>query len=370
MLLSFSDSLSGLFLALLGVYLFPFTSATKLHFFLGGFLHFITGDDKYYFAVPEGSPESVAKLLISIWPDKGSAIKDFIEAGQALGAVAGDSKFVSKTRTKYSITIEYGKGEVGSIIIEKGPEGALKVWEKLSGKPLSKALKALISESASVIGSLGISLVEFGNEAEAYRIQVAGDTAAFDLLELIGMETTDPSLRALEHRVATAKNYATFEDFYWFFAETTHVRYTQNSQGGFNAAHYPSAFSNLMTLKRMKDSGRSTAEIQDQIQEYWSDYSCGFGNPFESMRYMVTQNPRLNEEVPYYEFNEFLQVYVENYENCYLHSLKNYEETLEGVKERFAEYMQEQVNQFNRKKEMFKEHPQVRETLREAMEKR
>ena len=29
----------------MGVYLFPFTSATKLHFFLGVFLHFITGDD-------------------------------------------------------------------------------------------------------------------------------------------------------------------------------------------------------------------------------------------------------------------------------------------------------------------------------------
>jgi hypothetical protein len=29
----------------LGVYLFPFTSATILHFFLGVFLHFITGDD-------------------------------------------------------------------------------------------------------------------------------------------------------------------------------------------------------------------------------------------------------------------------------------------------------------------------------------
>jgi hypothetical protein len=29
----------------LGVYLFPFTSATKLHFFLGAFLHFITGAD-------------------------------------------------------------------------------------------------------------------------------------------------------------------------------------------------------------------------------------------------------------------------------------------------------------------------------------
>jgi hypothetical protein len=29
----------------LEVYLFPFTSATKLHFFLGVFLHFITGDD-------------------------------------------------------------------------------------------------------------------------------------------------------------------------------------------------------------------------------------------------------------------------------------------------------------------------------------
>ena len=45
MLLSFSDSLSGLFFALLGVYLFFASSATKLHFFLGVFLHFITGAD-------------------------------------------------------------------------------------------------------------------------------------------------------------------------------------------------------------------------------------------------------------------------------------------------------------------------------------
>jgi site-specific DNA recombinase len=30
----------------LGVYLFPFISATKLHFFLGVFLHFITGTDR------------------------------------------------------------------------------------------------------------------------------------------------------------------------------------------------------------------------------------------------------------------------------------------------------------------------------------
>ena len=29
----------------MGVYLFPFISATKLHFFLGVFLHFITGAD-------------------------------------------------------------------------------------------------------------------------------------------------------------------------------------------------------------------------------------------------------------------------------------------------------------------------------------
>ena len=45
MLLSFPDSLSGLFFALLGVYLFFTSFATKLHFFLGVFFHFITGDD-------------------------------------------------------------------------------------------------------------------------------------------------------------------------------------------------------------------------------------------------------------------------------------------------------------------------------------
>ncbi|NBK20050.1 hypothetical protein D7Y41_33165 [Anaerotruncus sp. 1XD22-93] len=48
MLLSFPDSLSGLFFALLGVYLFFASSATKLHFFLGVFFHFITGADTMY----------------------------------------------------------------------------------------------------------------------------------------------------------------------------------------------------------------------------------------------------------------------------------------------------------------------------------
>ena len=35
----------------MGVYLFPFTSATILHFFLGVFLHFITGDDNTELAI-------------------------------------------------------------------------------------------------------------------------------------------------------------------------------------------------------------------------------------------------------------------------------------------------------------------------------
>ena len=47
MLLSFPDSLSGLFCALLGVYLFFASSAINLHFFLGVFLHFITGADNF-----------------------------------------------------------------------------------------------------------------------------------------------------------------------------------------------------------------------------------------------------------------------------------------------------------------------------------
>ena len=45
MLLSCPDSLSGLFFALLGVYLFFTSFAAKLHFFLGVFFHFITGAD-------------------------------------------------------------------------------------------------------------------------------------------------------------------------------------------------------------------------------------------------------------------------------------------------------------------------------------
>ena len=45
LLLSCSDSLSGHFFVLLGVYLFFLLSAIFLHFFLGVFLHFIIGAD-------------------------------------------------------------------------------------------------------------------------------------------------------------------------------------------------------------------------------------------------------------------------------------------------------------------------------------
>ncbi|MDE6840089.1 MAG: hypothetical protein K2P49_04405, partial [Oscillospiraceae bacterium] len=41
----FQTPFPGCFSTLLGVYLFSLLSATKLHFFLGVFLHFITGDD-------------------------------------------------------------------------------------------------------------------------------------------------------------------------------------------------------------------------------------------------------------------------------------------------------------------------------------
>ena len=44
-LLSFPDSLSGLFSALSGVYRFSSSSTTKLHFFLCVFFHFITSLD-------------------------------------------------------------------------------------------------------------------------------------------------------------------------------------------------------------------------------------------------------------------------------------------------------------------------------------
>ena len=41
------SNVDGRFFALLGVYIFFFTSATKLHFFLGVFLHFIIGADTF-----------------------------------------------------------------------------------------------------------------------------------------------------------------------------------------------------------------------------------------------------------------------------------------------------------------------------------
>ncbi len=61
MLLSFPNSLSERFSVLLGVYLFFSSSATKLHFFLGVFCHFITGDDTFFAA--ETQKASFTKIL-------------------------------------------------------------------------------------------------------------------------------------------------------------------------------------------------------------------------------------------------------------------------------------------------------------------
>ncbi|WP_419079598.1 hypothetical protein, partial [Ruthenibacterium lactatiformans] len=53
----------GAFSALLGVYLFSSSFATKLHFFLGVFFHFITGADTYsvYHGAACGATESGGK---------------------------------------------------------------------------------------------------------------------------------------------------------------------------------------------------------------------------------------------------------------------------------------------------------------------
>ena len=68
MLLSCPDSLSGLIFALLGVYLFSLLSATKLHFFLGVFLHFITGDDTDQKAKIEQTAQAILDARV-LYPD-------------------------------------------------------------------------------------------------------------------------------------------------------------------------------------------------------------------------------------------------------------------------------------------------------------
>ena len=137
MLLSFSDSLSGLFFALLGVYLFFASSATKLHFFLGVFLHFITGADSQTFPSQSGGQFITAlandKQYASYVNDGHEVDKHFVpglyvdDKGVLSYDPARDVGFIVGTKTTYVDGL-YMK-EAG---VEKYKEVAEKELDKLA----------------------------------------------------------------------------------------------------------------------------------------------------------------------------------------------------------------------------------------------
>ncbi len=67
------------------VYLFPFTSATKLHFFLGVFLHFITGDDN-----GKQEPRVLGRTL-NFTRSKNGGLRKFVQSW--LGKTFTDDEF-------------------------------------------------------------------------------------------------------------------------------------------------------------------------------------------------------------------------------------------------------------------------------------
>jgi hypothetical protein len=80
----------------LGVYLFPFTSATKLHFFLGVFLHFITGDDtngSTGFQTPVFCPENPASQSLTL-----SAPKSIKFVALATGVKTAEKRMTAQKR--------------------------------------------------------------------------------------------------------------------------------------------------------------------------------------------------------------------------------------------------------------------------------
>ena len=87
MLLSFPDSLSGLFLALIGSLSFFLTSATKLHFFLGVFLHFITGADNISYGEEASCLDWVLKVISSLNSYQNQVVEEMEKLTQNLSTV-------------------------------------------------------------------------------------------------------------------------------------------------------------------------------------------------------------------------------------------------------------------------------------------
>ena len=117
----------------MGVYLFPFTSATILHFFLGVFLHFITGDDNTKITVEAAGyktrswtvsatrtypnlSDADAYLIPKTITDSGRTLTlsnvDWQEAGDFYNATASYTGTASgRSVTGYTVTVEYS-GEI------------------------------------------------------------------------------------------------------------------------------------------------------------------------------------------------------------------------------------------------------------------
>lgn len=272
-----------------------------------------------YRAYPAKTVVTVTSSIVGLVPKVGGYLSVGINALSRLDAKGGTSEYGFAALNKFGFAEMYDAGV-----------------KKLAQKEFGKEIGAKIVDYGSYFRTVATF---WKNLDDAMSIE-RNDEAAFNLLTLAGIEPVGDTVEEVEYIMIAAIGYATSNA--WFFTDTTHQTWRKGPFGSINYTNYSSAFSNLISLQRMKNDKKSVREIQDRITSYWQPFTCG---RFSRVLY---PNKMLRNSIVIYRVATPppQNGYMVSADYFYHYALNNYSSMLEWIKADFSHYMKVMMDEY------------------------
>lgn len=115
--------------------------------------------------------------------------------------------------------------------------------------------------------------------------------------------------------------------------DSAYKTWKRNWTGSIEYTNFDPAFTNLIRLEKMRNEGKTSAEIQNQAQNYWNNFKCG-GNKIRNEA--LSQNVMIEfKGIPPYDPS--VSIFIKG--PLYQIILTYYSEFLGQIKQNFREYM-------------------------------
>jgi RHS repeat-associated protein len=299
-----------------------------------GLYYIFKGEDGQYFAVPENAAISgCATVTDELVPVFGKYFAEKIRTLQNKDAISGNSLVNDKGN----------QATVGKAISDISKEYITNAFEE--------SIEMIFGEIAKdVTGFVGtaysaVELLKAVNESGKIPQM---DSVIFELFKLTGIVPKSKSLGELEVLMEAATAYVQANS--WLFLNASYTNVTM-FMGSPQYSYGPTLFSMLLSLKTMKDKGKSDKKIQKEINRYYQNYCCASEreNTLSNLVHVI----RPAYWKPYYKGPVtkpsgyiFVPAKTEPYTYYAIH---NYAESISDIASSFEDFVRGIVNAYNGK---------------------